>query len=70
MVPMQREGKWNTYEVVCVGGTIKLSVNGNLEMASANLHSRKATSSWNRKVQTSIFGISGSLNFLNRQTPV
>jgi hypothetical protein len=51
------KGKWNSYMVVCVDGTIKLSVNGKFVNGISKSTIKKAIYVWNRKVQKFIFEI-------------
>ena len=45
----QGNGEWNTYDVVAVDGTIKLSVNGKFVNGITRRRRRRAISAWNRK---------------------
>ena len=51
-------GEWNTYDVVCVDGVVKLAVNGKFVNGVRGAPSRRVTSAWNRKGPKSTSAIS------------
>jgi hypothetical protein len=51
--------EWNTYDVVAVDGTIKLSVNGKFVNGISRSAARRATSAWNRRAPRSTSEMSG-----------
>ena len=62
------KGQWNYYEVVCVDGVIKLSVNGKFVNGISKCSQRKGYPASNRKAPRFISAIFGSSSF-RRATP-
>ena len=57
-------GNWNIYDVVCVDGVIKLSVNGKFVNGISQVSQKRDTSAWNLKEEKFTFVILKSLNCL------